>query len=331
MSFLDTQQQMGGALASVDDVSKELSNRYLILTYNFLHLLKTRLADFIVFREARSFSCASGEVDPTYALDLMHMWHRVENEGLRNRLEGICMIPYFFSPVPPGYRPVDLEVSRFLKTVRQITNEKDQIHKGLAASRDNGLWNEGGPNRLLIDFVYGHVESLAKGTGHREPSCSTDPLSSSYLGIATTVGLYLHSILDISNRAEPIETPLLRHVLLVVQRDLDQSTQEMRDNTSSKRRALWLWKAFTATLTLAKNRHITQTRRGGAHHDVLGSAKRDLLALQYGMKARLRLWSGTTGVTEWARAKTILLQIVWPTAMPAQEEIFAQNTWEGIF
>ncbi|KAK9780236.1 putative Zn(2)-C6 fungal-type domain-containing protein [Seiridium cardinale] len=330
MKFLDVAEKRNLASVDADDTDTELANRYLILTSNFLHILKSRLNDFVLFRDENGASPFWEKFSP-YALDLMHKWHKIEHRGLENRLKAMRMLPHFFCPIPPTRKSTKINGRPAMDSITQMTNAVDQRNGNSGSKYDNRVWNDGAPNQLFVDYVHGHMSSfseedmtspysLSRGKGGRES------LPSSWGGVAAAGGLYMQSVLNVANVEEPIDSRLIRRLAMVIKRDMDQNVNDMRGQHGKALQDFWFWKSFVAALALAINERDLE-RKKAPWPAVSEEGVWSLQSILRLMESRIRTWSEVTNTKEWRDAKAALGRCVWPSVWSVEEERFAEALW----
>ncbi|KAI2611663.1 uncharacterized protein GGS25DRAFT_519975 [Hypoxylon fragiforme] len=363
MTFLDAMEQQNPAVLSGDDADSEHARRYLLITYNFVHNIKSRLRAFILASASASASMSesaqppSPEDDPSAAdaLDRMHEWHQIEYLGLENRLKALRVLPSFICPAPSAGPPKRFDASTVLQGLRDVTAG---IDKRDIDPTGNKMWNEGAPNRLFVALVNHHAQSFSnehtttkpsgsKGGSRSRETANTNPTSTSttnllttWSGITAVMGLYMHSVLSTTNNGDPLDPRLLRRVALEVERDVEGYPYGTKGSsssitTSTSGHDLWLWKAFVTAIALAKNReHFAKQKRktiwsSPVPHAGVAKEKhgRDLPSILERMEDRVRRWSKDTGVAGWAEAKAALARVVWPADSSGLEEREFEGVW----
>lgn len=238
-------------------------------------------------------------------------------DNLDFRLGAIRLIPTFFAPPPAGTPPKPVDVPAFLSALQSMTSMAMKAHLSPdledKARIFHSMWTDGTATRLFLVFVDSHRHSFY--AGRQVPSCTDGDLSSAWTGIATASGLYLNSVLDIWNIGQPIEPRMLRHFLLVLERDVDLTRHvvHFRDSPASE---LWLWKAFVAALTIRRAEDA-------------GPEFRDaMIGLSVVWDEYLRVWCRASGVTEWQKARKLLQRVSWPEE-PLDEDL-EETAWAEV-
>ncbi|KAH7126126.1 hypothetical protein EDB81DRAFT_810448 [Dactylonectria macrodidyma] len=295
-------------------IEDELANRYFILTYSFVHGVKSRLKDIL---DSVKPLGPGVKPDPAQVEFLMHKWHKEEIGGLDARLKAMRLFPAFFSPPPPETMFQDVDGSRKIECLRRLTMMTALRQEGYSISVDGSrerldqIWVDGAATRLLLAFVNSHVESMSSD-GKPDGGSQTSPrMMVSWLGISSATCLYLHAVLGIWNAGQPLETRLHRRVLLILKQDLDR-VDYMAEPSPSLGPDLWFWRAFVGALSLAKSPKSAQEMAASLtphYEDYIGR------------------WIRKTGVTRWIEAKERLALIVWPSSM--QDEGLAEQIWDS--
>ncbi|KAM5365312.1 hypothetical protein ACJZ2D_011095 [Fusarium nematophilum] len=307
MRFMDFHKPPAIVCQDSLNVEDELSNRYIILTYNFIYGFKSRLQDIIDDddRLGPNYQPTSTQVE-----EYMHAWHKEEFRGLEIRLKAMKMIPFFFSPLPPSTKFCDVDGSSMIDCLISLT-ETSRFRRQLSGDgqAQHLVWLEGAATRLLLAFVGAHIESLA-GEGNGGYCQPVAPrLMASWSGLSTSVGLYLHAVLGFWNAGAPIEPRLHRRVLSILKRDLDHTACWTGRHLVSD---FWFWRAFMGAFSLAKHARVGDQSL--------------LEPLQGPFRGFIREWSRCSGVMEWARARESLVRIVWPEVFV--DEVLAEELWD---
>jgi hypothetical protein len=108
---------------------------------------------------------------------------------------------------------------------------------------------------------------------------------------------------------------LPKRQLLLVERDLRDTIEDMVDEPASKSAAFWLWKAFVALVSVEHEAKMARHEQGW---DVQGRIST--------FRGFVKQWVAKSGITEWAEAKKMLEVICWPQ-IPAREHV-ARILWE---
>lgn len=189
-----------------------------------------------------------------------------------------------------------------------MTQSFDLKMKLSSRARSHQLaWLEGASTKMLIAFVGTHIESLS-GRDYRESSPQDAPrLMTSWSGVCSAVGFYMHAVLAIWNACEPIETRLFRRLASILRDDLETSNPR---NFPGKGIStdLWFWKAFMGALGAEK------------------CSSNPMWELRCAFEAFIRDWSVFSSVMSWTQARDTLRSIVWPESSHLEGE--AKALWE---
>uniref|UniRef100_A0A8H7K3H2 Transcription factor domain-containing protein n=1 Tax=Bionectria ochroleuca TaxID=29856 RepID=A0A8H7K3H2_BIOOC len=308
MRFIDAHRANEQDLSSEDAIKRELTDRYLILAYNFVHSLKSRLDDFLA--STAIVENISRDSDPKGLARVLHRWHIQEATGLAFRLKTIRLFPYFFSSAIVTKYPRHVDVSNILSCLAQITKQHDARFAGSEATYDAHsryeLWDSGGPSRLLSAVVNAHLDSISI-----EPSLVSQAnpgFVSSWSGFCVAIGMYLTSVLGIWNQGSPAESSLLYHVLLILKQDLQTSWLNFKAR-SKESQALWIWKWFAGALTIA---HVQPNDCNKRFREL----SVEFLSLVEHCRGVIRQDS-----EHWPEVKALLHRVVWPHELPKEMEV----------
>ena len=191
------------------------------------------------------------------------------------------------------------------------------------------VWSERGPAEMLYTFVSSHARSFVRRTD-KSDSISDERrqkhIPTTWSAIAAASGLYLHSVLNIANRSQPIDCRLLRRVSLILMRSMDLKSYKLeRGRTDGIRRNFWLWAVFTCALALSRRQDQLVEREGSDGSTSINRDPLGLQALQTWFEQRIRTWSKFAKVTDWGEAKAALTRFAWPAAPPMEEA--AEKLW----
>ncbi|KAJ4328579.1 hypothetical protein N0V84_000938 [Fusarium piperis] len=298
MKYMDFHKPPDSPCADDQSVEEELANRYVILTYNFIYGFKSRLRDILHEDDfnAPDLNPDPKRPDPNTVAELMHSWHKDEFRGLDVRLKAMKMVPYFFNPLPPNAKFWDIDGTPMLECLTRITETSGFKRNSAREAIQQNMWLEGAVTRLLLALVGCHIESLSgEETGGLNKK-NGSRLVTSWSGMCSASGLYLHAVLGVWNAGELIEPRMHRRVLYVIKQDLERYRPQKRDRRAAN---LWLWKAYVCAFSLAR-------------HLQLGDDQGLLYPLQTMFGGLVREWSFMLKITEWAKARDSLSAIVWP-------------------
>ncbi|KAL3469793.1 hypothetical protein BJX99DRAFT_240624 [Aspergillus californicus] len=323
MALFDSREQVRSTSGNIDYIEGELANRYLILTSCFVLILKSRLEDFILFREAQGIG-RNDDGSSAEALRLMQLWHGMEKGGLERRLKAMRMFPYFFSLPPMNRRPKMIDAAPIIDALRNMTETIDYIHANPATEHIDRVWIEGGATELMLVLVTSHVSSFGKEL----PTLSQPLLPSSWSGIGASGELYMHSVLNIMNEGEKMECRLLHRIAMIVKEDIDQTRHHLSGDhkQGSSCQSLWLWKVFIGAVALEKHTKSDSTRSPGQC-----TCNADLEGLCEWFRRCARDWSAVTGIVDWEDVQAVLASMAWPViALSSDGRDYAAETWAHI-
>lgn len=296
--------------------------------------MRSRLEGFILLRAAQGID-SNHDGSSAEALKLMKLWHGMEHRGLDTRLKAMRLFPHFFSIPRVISLPNMIDALPIIDSLKVITEAVDQFRTNPTAENLDRIWNNGGPTKLMLVLVTSHISSFTKDKGTEgspgKGQPSQPPLRSSWSGIAATVQLYMHSVLNITNGGEPIECRLLSHILSLMKQDIDQTNDHLSGDHGLLYQSLWFLKVFTGVLALTGIQH-NQIAIGThpARHCVTGSCTVDLKWLHEWFCNRARAWSLVTKITTWKNVKSVLAKTAWPAASLQNGEEHAANIWAEV-
>lgn len=258
----------------------------------------------------------------------MKMWHKIEYGGLETRLKAIRLFPYFFSPPPiHGKRPKSVKAMPIIDCLKRMTEAADLVCTNPTPQNINRVWNDGVPTKLLLILVTSHISSFSNNDDDQVSTTGGKPsqplLQSSWSGISAVVELYMHSVLNIVNAGEPLESRLLYRILLILKRDIEQTRADLGGTHGSLRQSLWFWKAFLGALALSNHMAI-DTR---ASTPDKWSCEADLDDLYEWFRDCVRAWSAVTGTTDWNLVRSRLAMFAWPAALSHDGKGFGADIW----
>ncbi|KAF4980015.1 hypothetical protein FZEAL_3877 [Fusarium zealandicum] len=313
MMYLDSRLPRGLNTNYDDCLEAELMNRYLILVYNILHNLKSRLRDYMASPESTGH--VGNYSDPERLGHLLHEWHIHENNSHEVRLRALRLFPTFFSPTILGRKLQDIDVRRTLQCLHEVTATFDlrysEAASDAAVKSPYYVWSEGGLSRLLYAMIDAHVESCAARPKRRASKQSK--ILSSWSSCTIVIDMYLISVLGIHNEGSPAESRLHRHTLRILKRDLERGLKDVveRDGVA---RDFWFWKLLIGSLSLTHASPVPSDQ-----------GFRDLLA---DFTYYIQQWVKATGVTKWKDAKKVLTSVVWPENF--EREDLAVSFWNRV-
>ncbi|KAK7424098.1 hypothetical protein QQX98_000708 [Neonectria punicea] len=309
MAVMDIHSPLDRDFNADVDVDEELANRYLIVTYNSVHGIKSRIQGS---KTLTSIFRPDGTTNFSKLISLLHQWHSQDIGGFDMRMNAMRLFPSFFVALPPETKFYDIDGSPMIECLRNLTKSVESINFDQGTRDPGWVWSEGSASRLDLALVSSHVASLFDLGGTVVPDHSTEQkLTTSWCGVSAASGLYLHSVLGIWNAGEPIELRLFRRVMLVLVRDLYRIIHEAKDFETSD---FWFWKVFVAACSLATH--------------WMHACDETLLRLDRSINAFIRSWSEAANVVRWEEAELRLMSIAWSTSLP---QCLAEDVWERAF
>ncbi|KAH6884154.1 hypothetical protein B0T10DRAFT_493692 [Thelonectria olida] len=295
-------------------LEEELSNRYLLLTYNFVHGVKSRLSDII---DGIRPSDSDYKPTPEETEFLMHRWHKEEMGGLEIRLRSMRLFPSFFNVPPPGTVFDDIEGGPLIECLRQFSTMADLRQKpdsppryDVGGHRDQ-IWLEGASTRLLLAMVSSHLQSTSGKRRPKSTKKASEKIIVSWPGASAGIGLYLNAALGIFNAGQPLEDRLHRRVLFILKGDLDREDYLLESGRSATS-DFWFWRAFLGAFSIAKYQR-----------DGKGTLRP---AFQPSFQAFIVKWIHRTGTSRWDEARECLESVVWPS--DHADEPLAEGVWK---
>lgn len=303
-------------------------------SHNFLHGLKSRF-DKDSPQTVSPGRGSDSQVSDTFSR--MHMAHIAEPMGLENRLISLAKFPHFFAPPPRGRKPVDIDALSVVESLRDITTYVD--HKIFGWDNPEDFFAAGGPTRLFVTIVDLHVLSFS-GKAEKIPQDETRSpnFMSSWSGVCTAMGLYLHSVLGIWNAGRPMSSRLLCRLIQILKRHLARDRQRL-GGKGGLDRGFWLWKTFTGAMALASTKYAVTYGSSSSSSSVTspssastaGSAEtsrgiNDVEALEEWFLLSIKKWSKMTDIKTWEEARVVLSKVVWPINLSS--ESLAISLWQ---
>ncbi|KAH6876827.1 hypothetical protein B0T10DRAFT_497333 [Thelonectria olida] len=301
-SKLDTQMKL----------EEELTYRYLVLTYNVVHAVRSRMQESDLISKISGWSRPKSLEEHVALLFSWYSQHSLDVEYLKLQLKAIAMLPFFFAALPPTAKFHDLDGSPLIECIRSLTKSTESVHFSQKTSEPRWTWMEGSASRLNFAIVNCHAVSLFGVTENVVSECSSAEkgLGTSWCSIAITSGLYLHSVLGLWNAGKPIECRLFRLLMVILVRDLSRNRAESNDRSTSD---LWFWEHFIGGYSLAWH-------QSHAYDETLQ-------AFESYFDSSMRTWSQASNVTRWEEAQQRLLNITWSLSRP---QILARKVWGNV-
>ncbi|KAI5455990.1 hypothetical protein BGZ63DRAFT_367804 [Mariannaea sp. PMI_226] len=297
MRMMDLHRPITSVIQPKLGLEDELANRYFLLTYNFVHGVKSRIHDLV----GNDFKSIPADIE-----DLMHKWHVEEKDGLETRLQSMRLFPSFFNVPPDGTNLQLVDGFPFVECLRKFTmmttlRKQAEMNQGRSfGGRIDQIWLEGAATRLLLVLVGSHANSMyGKKNNTKTEKTPQGKLLVSWSGMTSTIGLYLNEVLGVWNAGQLLENRLHRRVLYILAGDLSRQDCTCEGGDDIVALNFGFWQAFTGALSIAKH------RRHGA-----GSLP---TAFESCFRSFIVRWIRKTGITRWDEAKSCLDSVVWPS------------------
>lgn len=317
-----------------DEIDSELADRYLIVSQNFIHGLKSR------FDNAQIGAVSRGlfpDRSVTGKSSDMHVVAQTETRGLEHALKSLAKFPHFLAPPPRGRKPVDVDAFPIVDCLRDITSDVDKRSVGWEATDSEDFFADGGPTRLFVAFVDLHVHSFSdKVEKPVQDDSDAQNFMSSWSGIGSVTGLYLHSILALWNLGRPMPHPLLCRIGTILKRHLTRDRKRL-GGEGGLDRGFWFWKAFTGAMALATAQYAVRSglspssslssilsstpspsSTGTASSAQVHGGIDDVEVLEEWFVQAIRQWSKAANVRTWEEARAVLSKVVWPVNFPSE-------------
>ncbi|RFN54471.1 hypothetical protein FIE12Z_1259 [Fusarium flagelliforme] len=225
MLYLDsTRQSLDNDSIASKEVETEMIDRYIILVCNFVQSQKSRVDDFLRSHDTVASPFNSG--DP---LPLIHKWHHQEETGPAFRLRTVSLMPFFFAPTTWDRMPADIDARAIINALQQTTYLHGLRYRNeLVDTVTNAtwkVWKSGSAVKLFSAFIDGHMEIFSDVEQPSSDGIQDDedrPILSSWSGLCVGVGMYLATVLGMSNRGLPPVTQLHYHTLNILKRDMEK-------------------------------------------------------------------------------------------------------------
>lgn len=260
----------------------------------------------------------------------MKLWHGREYGGLDTRLKAMRMFPHFFSPPPTNRQARLIDASPIVDCLKFITETVCQFRMNPTIENLDRIWNDGGPTKLLLVLVTSHVSSFAKDEEGTNPPDNKHSLryalQSSWSGISAAIELYMHSVLNITNRGDPIECQLLYRILMIMKHDIHQTRNEVTSGQRSVCGSFWFWKVCTGALALARSQYWHAGLNKKATRTMRCSCLADINELSKWFSDCAQTWAAVTGTQQWKNVEPVLAQIAWPCE-PGESSDHIMSAW----
>jgi hypothetical protein len=216
------------------------------------------------------------------------------------------MMPFFFAPATWDRMPADIDARAIISALQQTTSLHGLRYRNVLADTVTNatwkVWKSGSAVKLFSAFIDGHMEIFSDIQQPSLDEIQDDedrPILSSWSGLCVGVGIYLATVLGMSNRGLPPVTQLHYHTLNILKRDMEKGLRSL-DKMSEEEQDLWFWKAFTGSLSLMHAQSLSYSKQ--------------LDELFSEFTSYLRIWVMRSGITRWADARTVLMRTAWPVS-----------------
>lgn len=243
--------------------------------------------------------------------------------GLENRLDSLAKFPHFFAPPPQGRRPSDIDALPIILDLQDIT---DYVDRRMLVRKDTeDYFTAGSASRLFAAVIDLHVVSFS-GKVEKTPQDGTSPLAfmSSWSGICSAMGLYLHSILGVWNGGRPMSSRMLVRIIQILKRHLTRDQQRLGKDGGLDR-GFWFWKTFVGAMALATQRYSMASGSSApglpvSSPDSRSSCKAmdDVKMLEEWFILSIKKWSRMADVKTWEDARAVLARVVWPASISSE-------------
>ncbi|KAH7127398.1 hypothetical protein EDB81DRAFT_871898 [Dactylonectria macrodidyma] len=303
VTVVDLHRPLNYDLDDQIEVNDELINRYLILSWHSVHVLKSRVEGS---KTLRKIFGPTKTTQFSKMISLLHQWRSQDIGSFETLLKTIRLLPYFGAlPATTPFRPIDgLPMIECLRVLTLSTQSAKYEH----GNNDPCLiWADGSASMLTLELMSSHISSLDDDRGPAFVSSACLPTS--WCGISVTSGLYLHSVLELSNGGDPIDPRLFRCLILMLMRDLGRDIYKADMYGLSD---FWFWKAFVGAFSLA-NHQLHE------YDEALEDIGNEL-------NGYIRRWSEISTVSHWTEAENRLFGITWTENVPLAESVWETAT-----
>ncbi|KAF4451007.1 hypothetical protein F53441_5954 [Fusarium austroafricanum] len=283
MVYLESRRlEMGQDVKS--QVEAELITRYLIMTYNVVHCITSRISDLIATQ------CASrgleARTDPkTYGV-----------------MKPLRMLPFFFGFVPTERKPKDVDMRMTITALRDITRRANPSHTKASADTNWKVWSSVDTPRLLFALEDAHIESFSDKL--QLPPQGRQTYISSWSAFCVAMSMYLTSVVELWNHGLPIEGRLRYYIIRVLEDDI-RNGYETFEHMNQDTRYTWFWKAFVGSLSVVQAQSVNYDER---LDDIFANFSKYVKKLTKAEK-----------ISSWEEAKKILVTVVWPVECTQDE------------
>ncbi|KAF4341849.1 hypothetical protein FBEOM_4165 [Fusarium beomiforme] len=272
-------------------LEEELANRYLLLTYYAYQGFKARILGSDALK---NMFHQNNTADFSTFVSQIYRWKSQNVGHLEMRLNAMKLLPYFFAALPSSTQFHSIDASHLIDCLKHVTTSTQTVKQDRYKCDPSWEWIEGSESRLLCATIGSHFSSLFEDEMFSLTHSSR--YSTSWSGMCAASSLYMHSVLDLWNGGNPIDSRLIRRFLFIIKRDLDQTISTLGLNDSTD---FWLWRAFLGAYSIEKHQ-----ARG--HDSSFDDLQRDF-------SSHLETWKDVTGLNLWEEAYARLVTVAWPT------------------
>ncbi|KAH6971094.1 hypothetical protein BKA56DRAFT_496098 [Ilyonectria sp. MPI-CAGE-AT-0026] len=284
-------------------LNDELVNRYVILSWNSVHGLKSRIQGS---RALVQMFGTSKSIQFSKMISLLHRWRSQEIGSFEMLLKSIQLVPYFgMLPSRTNFGATD--GFPIIECLRILTKSAHSARLELFEGDPGWVWAEGSASRLTVALLRSHILSLSVDKVARTDCSTGQGFITSWCSMAITSGLYMHGVLGLWNGGEPIEPRLFKRLMLILMRDLHQTLNEVNDRRAAD---FWFWKAFVGAFSL-------WTHQLQAYDETME-------AVEDAFNHFIRSWSEASNIHQWGGAQARLIGIAWSTNLP---QGLADDVW----
>jgi hypothetical protein len=226
-------------------------------------------------------------------VSLIHRW-KTQNVGhLEMRLNAMKLLPFFFAILPSSTQFHNIDASPLIEHLKHVTMSTQTASEDRYKCDPSWEWIEGSESRLLCATISSHFSSLFEDDMFA--SSGSVKYNISWSGMCAASSLYMHSVLELWDGGEAMDSGLLRRFLCIMKKDLENDLGNLGSDDASD---FWCWRAFLGMYSITK--HQAQSYE----------PKLDDLADVYcGFVAT---WKNVTGLTLWKDVQQRLVSIAWP-------------------
>ncbi|UZP38612.1 hypothetical protein NXS19_006428 [Fusarium pseudograminearum] len=270
-------------------LDEELANRYLLLTHYADQGFKAR----ILGSDSLKTMFQNNTAEFSMFVSLIRRW-KTQNVGhLEMRLNAMKLLPFFFAVLPSSTRFHNIDASPLIEHLQHVTMSTQTASEDRYKCDPSWEWIEGSESRLLCATISSHFSSLFEDD--MSSSSASMKYSISWSGMCAASSLYMHSVLELWEGGEAMDSGLLRRFLCIMKRDLEDTLGNLGSDDGSD---FWFWRAFLGLYSITK------------HQAQLYELKLDDLADEY--RGFVETWKNVTGLTRWEDVYQRLISVAWP-------------------